>query len=152
MPLVTFEADAQEWARQIDVGLGGMFNCTYRLAADEGTGRRPHITASERLERPRLREEIAYRTIKHGVEGSQSLSLEARAHNIALNTIGPGARIKPTRVTWAEHGLAPADPWATWADPLTLGGVGLARRPAARPLQRPSLRRRESRRDHRPGG
>ena len=63
----------------------------------------------------------------------KALSLEARAHNIALNTIGPGARIKPTRVTWAEHDRAPAELRASWTDPVQLGRrLGLARRAATR--------------------
>jgi 2-deoxy-D-gluconate 3-dehydrogenase len=137
MPLVTFEATTpEEWARQIDVGLGGMFNCTYTAWPQmkaQGGGHIIGIASGSSVRG--YKEEIAYCTIKHGVEGFvKSLSLEARAHNIALNTIGPGARIKPTRVTWAEHDRAPADLRATWADPVTLGQawVWLAAQPPGR--------------------
>jgi NAD(P)-dependent dehydrogenase (short-subunit alcohol dehydrogenase family) len=81
------------------------------------------------------REEIAYCAVKHGVEGFvKALSLEAREHNIALNTIGPGARIKPTRVTWAEHDRAPAEVRVSWTDPVQLGRawVWLAAQPPGR--------------------
>jgi NAD(P)-dependent dehydrogenase (short-subunit alcohol dehydrogenase family) len=137
MPLVTFEATTPaEWARQIDVGLGGMFNCTRaawpRMKA-QGGGHVIGIASGSSVRG--YREEIAYCAVKHGVEGFvKALSLEARAHNIAVNTIGPGARIKPTRVTWAEHDRAPAELRASWTDPLRLGRawVWLAAQPPAR--------------------
>jgi NAD(P)-dependent dehydrogenase (short-subunit alcohol dehydrogenase family) len=81
------------------------------------------------------KEEIAYCTVKHGVEGFvKALSLEARDHNIALNTIGPGTPIKPTRVTWADYDRTPAELRATWADPVMLGRawVWLAAQPPGR--------------------
>ena len=137
MPLVTFEATTPaEWARQIDVGLGGMFNCTRaawpRMKA-QGGGHVIGIASGSSVRG--YREEIAYCAVKHGVEGFvKALSLEARAHNIAVNTIGPGARIKPTRVTWAEHDRAPAELRASWTDPVRLGRawVWLAAQPPAR--------------------
>ena len=125
-----------EWARQIDVGLGGMFNCTRaawpRMKA-QGGGHVIGIASGSSVRG--YREEIAYCAVKHGVEGFvKALSLEARAHNIAVNTIGPGARIKPTRGTWAEHDRAPAELRASWTDPLRLGRawVWLAAQPPAR--------------------
>jgi NAD(P)-dependent dehydrogenase (short-subunit alcohol dehydrogenase family) len=137
MPLITFEATSpEEWRRQIGVGLDGMFNCTRaawpRMKA-QGGGHFIGIASGSSVRGHR--EEIAYCTVKHGVEGFvKALSLEARAHNIALNTIGPGARIKPTRVTWAEHDRAPAELRASWTDPVRLGGawVWLAAQPPAR--------------------
>ena len=137
MPLVTFEATApSEWARQIGVGLGGMFNCARaawpRMKA-QGGGHIIGIASGSSVRG--YREEIAYCAVKHGVEGFvKALSLEAREHNIALNTIGPGARIKPTRVTWAEHDRAPAELRASWADPVRLGRawVWLAAQPLGR--------------------
>jgi NAD(P)-dependent dehydrogenase (short-subunit alcohol dehydrogenase family) len=137
MPLITFEATTpEEWSRQIGVGLGGLFNCTYaawpRMKA-QGGGHIIGIASGSSVRG--YKEEIAYCTIKHGVEGFvKSLSLEARSHNIGLNTIGPGAPIKPTRVTWAEHDQAPAELRAGWADPVTLGKawVWLAAQPPSR--------------------
>jgi NAD(P)-dependent dehydrogenase (short-subunit alcohol dehydrogenase family) len=137
MPLVTFEATTPaEWARQIAVGLSGMFNCARaawpRMIA-QGGGHVIGIASGSSVRG--YREETAYCAVKHGVDGFvKALSLEARARNIAVNTIGPGARIKPTRVTWAEHDRAPAEVRAGWADPLGLGGawVWLAAQPPGR--------------------
>src|SRR5438094_10577322 len=81
------------------------------------------------------KQEVGYCTLKHGVEGFvKALSLEAKAHNIALNTIGPGARIKPTRMTWAEYDQTSEQLRAGWADPVELGRawVWLAAQPPGR--------------------
>jgi NAD(P)-dependent dehydrogenase (short-subunit alcohol dehydrogenase family) len=137
MPLITFDATTpQEWARQLDVGLGGLFNCAHavwRQMKAQGGGHIIGIASGSSVRG--YKEEIAYCTIKHGVEGFvKALSLEAARHNIALNTIGPGVRIKPTRLTWAEHDQAPAELKATWADPVLLGQawVWLAAQPPGR--------------------
>jgi NAD(P)-dependent dehydrogenase (short-subunit alcohol dehydrogenase family) len=137
MPLITFDATTPtEWSRQLAVGLDGLFNCTRAVWPQmkaQGGGHIIAIASGSSLRG--YRQEIAYCTIKHGVEGFvKSLSLEAAAHNIAVNTIGPGARIKPTRVTWAEHDHAPAELRATWADPVELGRawVWLAAQPPDR--------------------
>jgi len=124
MPLVTFDATTpQEWSRQIDVGIGGFFNCTFavwdRMKA-QGGGHIIGVASGSSIRG--YKEEVAYCTVKHGIEGFvKALSLEAKAHNIAINTIGPGARIKPTRITWAEHDAAPEELRASWADPVELG-------------------------------
>jgi NAD(P)-dependent dehydrogenase (short-subunit alcohol dehydrogenase family) len=137
MPLITFDATTpQEWARQLDVGIGGLFNCTYAAWGQmkaQGGGHIIGIASGSSFRG--FKEEIAYCTVKHGVEGFvKALSLEARDHNIALNTIGPGAPIKPTRMTWAEYDHAPADLRARWADPVELGKawVWLAAQPPDR--------------------
>jgi NAD(P)-dependent dehydrogenase (short-subunit alcohol dehydrogenase family) len=137
MPLITFDATTPaEWSRQLAVGLDGLFNCTraaWPQMKAQGGGHVMAIASGSSLRG--YRQEIAYCTIKHGVEGFvKSLSLEAAAHNIAVNTIGPGARIKPTRVTWDEHDHAPAELRATWADPVELGRawVWLAAQPPGR--------------------
>jgi NAD(P)-dependent dehydrogenase (short-subunit alcohol dehydrogenase family) len=137
MPLITFEATTPEdWARQIDVGIGGLFNCTYAIwnqMKAQGGGHIIGIASGSSIRG--YKEEIAYCTIKHGIEGFvKALSLEAKPHNIALNTIGPGIRIKPTRITWAEYDQAPAELRATWADPVELGKawVWLAAQPPGR--------------------
>src|SRR5438445_8108898 len=137
MPLITFEATTpEEWARQINVGIGGLFNCTYAVwdqMKAQGGGHIIGIASGSSIRG--YKEEIAYCTIKHGIEGFvKALSLEAKPHNIALNTIGPGARIKPTRLTWGEYDRAPAELRATWADPVELGKawVWLAAQPPGR--------------------
>src|SRR5262245_8144644 len=137
MPLITFEATTPaEWSRQLGVGLDGFFNCTYAAWPQmkrQGGGHIIGIASGSSVRG--YKEEIAYCTVKHGIEGFvKALSLEARSHNIAVNTIGPGVRIKPTRLTWAEYDQAPPDLRASWADPVTLGRawVWLAAQPPAR--------------------
>jgi NAD(P)-dependent dehydrogenase (short-subunit alcohol dehydrogenase family) len=137
MPLITFDATTPaEWSRQLEVGLGGMFNCTHaaweQLKA-QGGGHVIGIASGSSFRG--FKEEIAYCTIKHGVEGFvKALSLESVDHNIAINTIGPGAPIKPTRMTWAEYEQTPAEQRAAWADPVRLGRawVWLASQPPSR--------------------
>ncbi len=137
MPLITFEATTpEEWSRQINVGIGGLFNCTYAAWNQLKTQRGGHIIGVASGSSIRgYKEEIAYCTVKHGIEGFvKALSLEAGSHNIALNTMGPGARIKPTRMTWAEYDRAPPELRAGWADPVELGKawVWLAAQPPSR--------------------
>ena len=137
MPLITFEATtSDEWWRQIHVGLGGLFNAAHAAwpqMKSQGGGHIIGIASGSSIRG--YPEEIAYCAIKHGVEGFvKALSLEARAHNIAVNTMSPGARIKPTRLTWAEYDRTPAAERAGWADPVELGKawVWLAAQPPAR--------------------
>ncbi len=137
MPLIGFEAlTPEEWWRQITVGLGGLFNCAHAAwpqMKSQGGGHVIGIASGSSLRG--YKDEVAYCTVKHGVEGFvKALSLEARAHNIALNTIGPGAHIKPTRMTWAEYDRAPTDLRARWTDPVELGQawVWLAAQPPGR--------------------
>ena len=137
MPLVTFDdTTPEEWDRQLAVGLGGMFNLTYAVwdqMKAQGGGHIIGVASGSSIRG--FKEEIAYCTIKHGVEGFvKALSLESVDHNIALNTIGPGAPIKPTRMTRAELDQLPEEEKAGWADPLELGRawVWLASQPPRR--------------------
>ena len=137
MPLISFEATTpEEWTRQINVGIGGMFNCTYAVwhqMKAQGGGHIIGIASGSSIRG--YKEEIAYCTIKHGIEGFvKALSLEAKQYNIALNTMGPGSRIKPTRITWAEYDQAAAELKASWTDPVELGKawVWLAAQPPSR--------------------
>lgn len=137
MPLIAFDATTpEEWARQLNVGLGGMFNCAHaawRQLKAQGGGHIIGVASGSSVRG--FKEEIAYCAIKHGVEGFvKALALEASDHNIAINTIGPGARIKPTRMTWVEYEQAPSELRATWADPVRLGRawVWLAAQPPSR--------------------
>jgi len=137
MPLITFEATTpEEWSRQINVGLGGLFNCLHAVWPQMKAQRGGHIIGIASGSSIRgYKEEVAYCAIKHGIEGLvKALSLEARPHNIALNTIGPGIHIKPTRITWAEYDQTPAELRAGWADPVELGKawVWLAAQPPSR--------------------
>ncbi|CAN5507702.1 SDR family NAD(P)-dependent oxidoreductase [soil metagenome] len=137
MPLISFDdTTPEEWDRQLAVGLGGMFNLTHAVWEQmkaQGCGHIIGVASGSSFRG--FKEEIAYCTIKHGVEGFvKALSLEAADHNIALNTIGPGAPIKPTRMTRAELEDLPEEEKAGWADPVELGKawVWLASQPPDR--------------------
>jgi NAD(P)-dependent dehydrogenase (short-subunit alcohol dehydrogenase family) len=137
MPLVLFEdLTPEEWWRQIEVGLGGLFNAakaSWDVMKAQGGGHIMGIASGS--SKKGFKEEIAYCTIKHGQEGFvKSLSLEAAPYNIAINTVGPGKTIKPTRITWEELDTIPAEAMNDWADPVELGKafVWLAAQPPNR--------------------
>jgi NAD(P)-dependent dehydrogenase (short-subunit alcohol dehydrogenase family) len=68
------------------------------------------------------KDEVAYCTAKHAQEGfMKALALEATPFHIAINSVGPGRTIKPTRLTWAEMDAMPEEEKAGWADPVELG-------------------------------
>ena len=64
----------------------------------------------------------------------KALALEAAPYRIAINSLGPGKPVKPTRITWAELDALPAEAKAGWADPAELGAgfVWLACQPPER--------------------
>ena len=124
MPLVRFDdLTPDDWQRQINVSVGGLYNATYAawdLMKRQGGG---HImgVASGSSVRGYV-DEVAYCTGKHAQEGfMKALALEAAPHRIALNSIGPGAPIKTTRITWAELDAMSEEEKAKWADPVALG-------------------------------
>jgi NAD(P)-dependent dehydrogenase (short-subunit alcohol dehydrogenase family) len=137
MPLVRFDdLTPDEWQRQIDVSLGGLFNATHsvwNVMKAQGGG---HIlgVASGSSVRGYV-DEVAYCANKHAQEGfMKSLALESAPFNIAINSIGPGRPVKPTRVTWSELEAMPESEKAEWADPVELGQawVWLASQPPGR--------------------
>lgn len=124
MPLVRFDDMAPElWQRQIDVSLGGLYNATYAawaLMKAQGGGHIIGIASGSSVRG--YKDEVAYCTAKHAQEGFfKALALEAAPFHIALNSVGPGRTIKPTRITWAELDAIPAEEKAQWADPVALG-------------------------------
>jgi NAD(P)-dependent dehydrogenase (short-subunit alcohol dehydrogenase family) len=124
MPLIRFEhLSPDEWWRQIDVGLGGLYNgarAVWDVMKAQGGGHIIGIASGSSVRG--YKDEVAYCTIKHGQEGFvKALSLEAAPDLIAINTIGPGKPIKPTRVTRAELAQLPAAEQSGWADPVELG-------------------------------
>lgn len=137
MPLVAFE-DLTEasWWRQLQVGLGGLYNAckaAWPHLLRQGGGHVMGIASGS--SRRGFHDEVAYCTIKHGQEGFfQALALEARARNIAVNSVGPGKPIKPTRLTWQELEALPQEEKAAWHDPEDLGRgfVWLASQPPER--------------------
>ena len=137
MPLVRFDnLKPEEWQRQIDVSLGGLFNATHAvwdLMKSQGGG---HImgVASGSSVRGYV-DEVAYCANKHAQEGfTKALALEAAPLRIAINSIGPGRPVKPTRVTWSELDAMPEAEKAEWTDPVELGQawVWLASQPPDR--------------------
>lgn len=137
MPLVAFEAlDEASWRRQLDVGLGGLFNAAkaaWPAMVRQGGGHLIGIASGSSLRG--YVDEVAYCTVKHAVEGFvKSLALESDVRAIAVNTMGPGAAIKPTRMGWRELEALPPQVKADWADPIDLGRafVWLATQPPER--------------------
>ncbi len=124
MPLVRFEEMTPElWQRQIDVSLGGLYNATYaawELMKVQGGGHIIGVASGSSVRG--YKDEVAYCTAKHAQEGfMKALALEAAPYRIALNSMGPGRTIKPTRITWREFDALPAEQKAGWADPVELG-------------------------------
>lgn len=137
MPLVRFDAvtDAS-WDRQLAVGFGGLYNgarAVWPHMKAQGGGHIIGVASGSSVRG--YKDEVAYCAIKHAQEGfAKALALEAAEFNIAVNTIGPGAPIKTTRITWDEFDRLPDGDKAKWADPVELGRafVWLAAQPPAR--------------------
>lgn len=124
MPLASLEATTKEaWQRQLEVGLGGLFYGVKAVWPAMVAGGGGHIIGIASGSSVRgYHDEVPYCTIKHAQEGFvKALALEARAHRIAINTVGPGKPIKTTRVTWEELEAMPEDEKTAWADPADLG-------------------------------
>lgn len=124
MPLVRF-ADTSDalWRRQLEISLGGLYNATraaWGVMAAQGGGHIIGVASGSSLRG--YRDEVAYCTAKHAQEGfMKALALETGPVGIALNSVGPGAPIKPTGITWEELERLPAEQRAAWADPAELG-------------------------------
>jgi len=137
MPLITFDNTSPEsWWQQLNVSLGGLYNGTrtaWDIMKKQGGGHIMGIASGSSLRG--YKEEVTYCTAKHGQEGFvKALALEAQPYNIALNTMGPGAPIKTTRLTWEELERLPDEEKAEWVDPTDLGKafVWLATQPPRR--------------------
>jgi NAD(P)-dependent dehydrogenase (short-subunit alcohol dehydrogenase family) len=137
MPLIRFEATTPElWWRQLHVSLGGLFNAAHSawpVMQRQGGGHIIGIASGSSVRG--YKDEVTYCAGKHGQEGFvKALALEAAPANIAINTVGPGRRIKPTRIDWAELEAISAEEQAAWADPVELGKafVWLAAQPPNR--------------------
>ena len=137
MPLTLFEdLSVEDWQRQLNVGLGGLFNAaraSWEILKAQGGGHIMGIASGS--SKKGFKQEVPYCTIKHGQEGFvKALSLEAKPYRISINTMGPGKPIKPTRLTWEELDALPEEEKAGWADPLELGRafVWLAAQPCER--------------------
>jgi NAD(P)-dependent dehydrogenase (short-subunit alcohol dehydrogenase family) len=66
-------------------------------------------------------DETDYCASKFGLEGfSYALALELQPHNISVNLVAPGYRIKPTSVTAAEFSAWPEERRAKYRDPIDM--------------------------------
>lgn len=137
MPLICFADTADDlWWRQIDVGLGGLYNgvrAVWPQLVAQGGGHIIGVASGSSVRG--YTDEVAYCTAKHAQEGfMKALALEAAPLGIALNSIGPGAPVKPTGITWAELERMSPEEQAAWADPVELGQAfaWLAAQPPAR--------------------
>ena len=137
MPLIRFADTSDElWWRQLHVSLGGLYNATraaWGVMAAQGGGHIIGVASGSSVRG--YRDEVAYCTAKHAQEGfMKALALESGPVGIAVNSIGPGAPIKPTGISWAELEALPPDQRAAWADPVELGRAfaWLAAQPPAR--------------------
>lgn len=124
MPLIRFEqTEPQLWWRQVEVGLGGLYNAAragWDVMKRQGGGHIIGIASGSSVRG--YKDEVAYCTVKHAQEGFvKALALEAMPDRIALNTVGPGKPIKTTRLTRAELAQLPEQAKAGWADPIALG-------------------------------
>lgn len=124
MPLIRFaETPDALWWRQLQISLGGLYNATraaWDVMAAQGGGHIIGVASGSSVRG--YRDEVAYCTAKHAQEGfMKSLALESSPAGIAVNSIGPGAPIKPTGISWDELERLAPEQRAAWADPAELG-------------------------------
>ncbi len=124
MPLARFEhMPPAHFQRVLDVGFGGLVNgarAAWDAMRHQGGGHLIGIASGSSLRG--FVDEVAYCAMKHAQEGfAKALALETRGAGIAVNTMGPGRPIKPTRMTWDELARVPEAERAAWADPTELG-------------------------------
>ena len=137
MPLVSFaDTTPALWEKMMAVNLTGVFNgvkAVWPQMVAQGGGHCVAIASGSSLRG--FVDEVAYCTAKHGLEGfTKALAMESEAHNIAVNTMGPGKLIKPTSISRIEAEQATPARREGWTDPLTLAPafVWLALQPPAR--------------------
>lgn len=86
---------------------------------ERGEGAIVNVTSAAGI-RPFLLE-TEYCAAKYGLEGfSFSLAMELAEHNVSVNLVSPGYRIKPTSVTAAEFAGWPPERRAEYRDPVEM--------------------------------
>ena len=123
MPLVPFSHHTPEfWQKMIGVNLTGVYygvHAAWPHLIAEGGGHCIAIASGASVRG--FRDEVAYCAAKHAIEGfTKALAIEAEPLNIAINTMGPGKRIKPTSIARVEEATIPEDERSQWTDPLLL--------------------------------
>jgi NAD(P)-dependent dehydrogenase (short-subunit alcohol dehydrogenase family) len=110
------------WKNTLNVNLTGVYNgvrAVWEQMIEQGGGHCVTIASGASVRG--FVDEVAYCAAKHGVEGlTKALAMEGEPFNIAVNTMGPGKRIKPTGITRAEAASRSQEEQATWVDPLLL--------------------------------
>lgn len=136
MPLAPLsEVDPASWRRQFAVGLDALYHGVRAVRPHmerQGGGHVIGVASGSSVRG--YHHEVAYCAIKHAQEGFvKALALETRPL-LAVNTVGPGRPVKPTRMTWQELEALPEETRAAWADPTELGRafVWLAAQPPGR--------------------
>lgn len=111
-----------EWDRTLAVNLTAAFVLLRAFApALENGGGGSVILTSSRAGAQGFPREAAYCASKFGIEGlSQAFAAEMRARRVSVNTITPGARIKPTGMTTEEEQRLPPEERA-WGPADRLG-------------------------------
>jgi NAD(P)-dependent dehydrogenase (short-subunit alcohol dehydrogenase family) len=137
MPPATFaEMTPELWRRVIDINLSGVFygvKAAWPHMVRQGGGHCMAIASGSSV-RGSARES-AYCATKHGLEGFiKATAIEAEAHAIALNSLGPGKRIKPTSISRAAAADVPPAEQQIWHDPIVLSPalIWLAMQPPLR--------------------
>jgi 2-dehydro-3-deoxy-D-gluconate 5-dehydrogenase len=126
LPLLSFaETTPEWWQRILDVNLNGVYNgarAAWPHFLRQGGGHLIAIASGASVRGSF--DETAYVAAKHAVEGfTKALAMEAEPFNIAVNTVGPGAIIKPTNITRDEEAQAPEALRQSWADPAALASA-----------------------------
>lgn len=137
MPLVPFaETTPELWNLILGVNLTGIYHgvrAAWPHLVRQGGGHCIAIASGASVRG--FVNEVAYCAAKHGLEGfTKALAMEAERYNIAVNSMGPGKRIKPTSVTRAQAAAADPAERAAWVDPVELAPafVWLAAQPPQR--------------------
>lgn len=121
------ETTDEEWDRTLAVNLTAAFFLLrgFARALEAGSGGSVVLTSS-RAGVEGFPREAAYCASKFGVEGlSQAFAAEVRTRRVSVNTITPGARIKPTGMTTEEEARVPPEERA-WASADRLGPAFVA--------------------------
>jgi NAD(P)-dependent dehydrogenase (short-subunit alcohol dehydrogenase family) len=120
-PLV--EVDDDDFLETLSVNLLAPVRLTRRLLPSmiaQGSG--SVVNVSSRSGVMGFAKQTAYCTSKWGIEGfSYSLAPEVQPHNISVNLMTPGYRIKPTSVTAAEFEAWSEEQKAQFHDPIDMG-------------------------------
>lgn len=105
------ETTDDEWDRTLAVNLTAAFFLLRGFAeALEAGGGGSVVLTSSRAGTQGFPREAAYCASKFGIEGlSQAFAAEMKARPVSVNTITPGARIKPTGMTTEEEERLPPE-------------------------------------------